>query len=73
MRETVDSLQETAANAQEITETLRAGEGTLGKALADDSLYVEAHDTLRSVNRATQSIEDQAAISLLGTIVTSLF
>jgi len=73
VRETVDSLQVTARNAQEITDALRAGEGSLGKALTDDGLYAEAQDTLRTVNRATQSVEDMSAISLLGTIVTSLF
>jgi phospholipid/cholesterol/gamma-HCH transport system substrate-binding protein len=73
VRETVDSLSATARNAEEITDGLRAGEGTIGKALTDDSLYSEAQDTLRTVNRATQSVEDQAPISLLGTIVTSLF
>ena len=73
VRETVDDLAVTARNAQEITGQLRAGEGTLGKALTDDSLYSEAKDTLHTVNRATQSVEDQAPLSLLGTIVTSLF
>src|SRR5262245_58471748 len=73
VRETVDTLQVTARNAQEITDNLRAGEGSLGKALTDEGLYTEAQDTLRTVNRATQSIEDQSAISLIGTIVTSLF
>ncbi len=73
MRETVENLNATARNAEEITDNLRAGQGTVGKALTDDSLYTEAQDTLRTVNRATQSVEDQSAISLLGTIVTSLF
>jgi len=73
VRQTVDDLQTTAANAQEITASMRSGEGTLGKALQDPGLYDEAQDTLRTVNRATQSVEDQSAISLLGTIVTSLF
>jgi len=73
VRETVDHLSASARNAEEITETMRSGEGTIGKALTDDSLYTEAQDTLRTVNRATQSVEDQSAISLLGTIVTSLF
>jgi phospholipid/cholesterol/gamma-HCH transport system substrate-binding protein len=73
VRDTVDNLNATARNAQEITASIRSGEGTLGKAVSDDSLYNEAQDTLRTVNRATQSVEDQAAISLLGTIVTSLF
>ncbi|HYR95077.1 MAG TPA: MlaD family protein [Candidatus Binatus sp.] len=73
LRETVDNLNATARNAQEITDHMRQGEGTVGKALTDDSLYTEAQDTLRTVNRATQTVEDQSAISLLGTIVTSLF
>ncbi|HZP40887.1 MAG TPA: MlaD family protein [Candidatus Binatia bacterium] len=73
VRETMDDLSETARNAQEITQSLRAGEGTIGKALTDDALYTEAEDTLRTVNRATQSVEDQAPLSILGTIVTSLF
>jgi phospholipid/cholesterol/gamma-HCH transport system substrate-binding protein len=73
LRETVDNLNATARNAQAITDSMRTGEGTVGKALTDDSLYTEAQDTLRTVNRATQTVEDQSAISLLGTIVTSLF
>ena len=73
VRETVDHLNESARNAEEITTSLRDGQGTLGKALNDDTLYSTGVDALRSMNRATQSVEDQAAISVLGTIVTSLF
>jgi phospholipid/cholesterol/gamma-HCH transport system substrate-binding protein len=73
VRETVDDLQATARNTSEITDRMTHGEGTIGKALADPGLYDEAQDTLRTVNRATQSVEDQSALSLLGTIVTSLF
>ncbi len=73
VRETLDDLSITARNAQEITDDLRAGEGTLGKALADDTLYLQSLETLRTANRAAQSVEDQAPISILGTIVTSLF
>ena len=39
----------------------------------DDALYDQSLDTLRTANRAAQSVEDQAPISILGTIVTSLF
>jgi phospholipid/cholesterol/gamma-HCH transport system substrate-binding protein len=73
MRNTVDSLQATAENAQEITEGLRAGEGTLGRVLKDDSLYSEAQDTVRGANRAFQAVEDQAPLSVLGTLVMTLF
>jgi phospholipid/cholesterol/gamma-HCH transport system substrate-binding protein len=71
--ETIDNLSVAARNAEEITDGLRAGEGTLGKALVDSSLYDQSLDTLRTANRAAQSVEDQAPISILGTIVTSLF
>ena len=73
MRETVDNLQATAENAQEITAGLRAGEGTLGRALTDESLYTEAQDTVRGANRAFQAVEDQAPLSVLGTLVMTLF
>lgn len=73
IQETLDNLAVASRNAQEITDGLRAGEGTLGKALVDASLYEQSLDTLRTANRAAQSVEDQAPISILGTIVTSLF
>jgi phospholipid/cholesterol/gamma-HCH transport system substrate-binding protein len=73
VQETLDNLAVASRNAQEITDGLRAGEGTLGKALVDASLYEQSLDTLRTANRAAQSVEDQAPISILGTIVTSLF
>jgi phospholipid/cholesterol/gamma-HCH transport system substrate-binding protein len=73
LQDTVDDLAVAARNAQEITDGLRAGEGTLGKALADDRLYDTSLDTLRTANRAAQTLEDQAPLSILGTIVTSLF
>jgi phospholipid/cholesterol/gamma-HCH transport system substrate-binding protein len=73
VQEAVDNLNVAARNAQEISDDLRSGQGTLGKVLADDTLYNESIDTLRTANRAAQSVEDQAPISLLGTIVTSLF
>lgn len=73
LRETVESLNTAARNAQAITDDLRAGQGTLGKALSDDTLYNESLDTLRTAQRAAQSVEDLAPVSLLGTIVSSLF
>lgn len=73
LRDTVSDLSVAARNAQEITDDLRDGRGTLGKALADDQLYNQSLDTLRTAQRAAQSVEDLAPVSLLGTIVTSLF
>lgn len=73
LRDTVDDLSKAASDAQEITTAMRSGEGTIGRALTDDSLYTDAQETLRTAGRAAQSLEDQAPMSLLGTILTSLF
>jgi phospholipid/cholesterol/gamma-HCH transport system substrate-binding protein len=73
LRDTVGDLSATARNAAEITTALRSGQGTLGRALTDDSLYTDAQDAARTAGRAAQSVEDLAPMSLLGTIVTSLF
>ncbi|MGH7895843.1 MAG: MlaD family protein [Candidatus Binatia bacterium] len=73
LRDTVDDLGATARNAEEITASLRSGQGTLGRALTDDTLYTDAQETMRTAGRAAQSVEDLAPISLLGTIITSLF
>jgi len=72
-RETVASLNVVAANLEDISTRIRNGEGTLGRIVSDDSLYVEAEEALRGVDRATASIEDVGPISVLGTLVTTLF
>jgi phospholipid/cholesterol/gamma-HCH transport system substrate-binding protein len=73
VRETVASLNVTAENAVEITDRINRGHGTIGRLVADDALYDEAEGALRGVTRATQGIEDQAPISVLGTLLGTLF
>jgi len=71
--EAIASLHQTADTIADISADLRQGEGTLGKMLTDDSLYREAQDAVRTVTRATQGVEDQAPISVLSTLASSLF
>jgi phospholipid/cholesterol/gamma-HCH transport system substrate-binding protein len=73
VRETVASLSTTAANLEDISTRVRNGEGTLGRIVSDDALYQEAQDAVRGLDRATAGIEDQSPISVLGTLVTTLF
>ena len=73
LRETVTSLNVTAGNAVEITDRINRGHGTIGRLVADDALYDQAEGALRGVTRATQGIEDQAPISVLGTLLGTLF
>jgi hypothetical protein len=52
---------------------VRSGQGTLGRLLTDDGLYDQAESALQGVTRATQGVEDQAPISVLSTLITTIF
>lgn len=73
LRETLASLSVTAQNFEEISDQVRLGQGTLGRMLTDDALYDQAEDALHGFQRATQGIEDQAPISVLGTLIGTIF
>jgi phospholipid/cholesterol/gamma-HCH transport system substrate-binding protein len=48
-------------------------EGTLGKLLGDDQLIKEAEKTMKKIQKAAESIEEQTPITVLGTIVGIFF
>jgi phospholipid/cholesterol/gamma-HCH transport system substrate-binding protein len=73
VRETVVSLNTTARNLETISADVRNGQGTLGRLVTDDSLYQEAQNAVHGLDRATTAIEDQSPISVLGTLVSTLF
>ncbi len=72
-RETVARLNTTATNLEEISAQVRDGQGTLGRIVQDDQLYQDAQSALHSVDRAATGLEDQSPISVLGTLITTLF
>jgi phospholipid/cholesterol/gamma-HCH transport system substrate-binding protein len=73
LRESVAGLHLTVENFAEVSERVKHGQGTLGRLVADDSLYDSAEGALKGVSRATQGLEDQAPISVLGTFIGTLF
>jgi phospholipid/cholesterol/gamma-HCH transport system substrate-binding protein len=73
VRETVASLNTTAGNLEQISTQIRNGEGTLGRVVTDDALYQDAQSAVHGLDRATAGIEDQTPISVLATLVTTLF
>lgn len=73
LRETVASLNVTARNFEDVSAQVRNGEGTLGRMLTDEALYEQTQDAVRGFTRATQGIEDQAPISVLGTLLGTIF
>lgn len=70
---TVASLRSTADQFERMSANLEDGQGTLGRLLTDERLYLDAQNAVRDVRRATQSLEDQAPLSILGTFASSLF
>ncbi len=60
-------------NFKEILQKMNQGQGSVGKLINDESLYKNAKMTLQKVEKATEGLEDQGPLSILGTIMGSLF
>ena len=68
--------QETTAsmtNLKEILQKINQGQGTIGKIVNDKELYNNAKLTLQKLDQATEGLEDQGPLSVLGTAVSKLF
>jgi phospholipid/cholesterol/gamma-HCH transport system substrate-binding protein len=61
------------SNLREIFEKINQGKGSVGKLVNDESLFRNAKMTLQKVEKATEGLEDQGPLSVLGTAVNSLF
>ncbi|MEK7684029.1 MAG: MlaD family protein [Verrucomicrobiota bacterium] len=68
-RETTTAM----TNLKEILQKVNQGQGTVGKLINDESFYKNAKMTLQKVDKATEGIEDQGPLSVLGIAVNSLF
>lgn len=60
-------------NLREILEKMNKGQGTIGKLINDDSFYKNAKVSLQKLDKATEGLEDQGPLSILGIAVQSLF
>ena len=61
------------SNLREILEKMNKGDGTVGKLINDDSFYKNAKVSLQKLDKATEGLEDQGPLSVLGIAVQSLF
>lgn len=68
-RETTNSM----TNLREILEKVNRGQGTAAKIINDPALYKNANFTLQKLDKATESLEDQGVLSVLGTAFGKLF
>ena len=60
-------------NLKEILQKINQGQGTVGKIVNDQELYRNAKLTLQKLDQATEGLEDQGPLSVLGTALTKLF
>jgi len=68
-RQTTDSM----ATLHEILQKINEGQGTVGKVVNDQELYKNAKLTLQKLDKATEGLEDQGPLSVLGILVNNLF
>lgn len=61
------------ANLREIMQKINRGQGSVGKLVNDESLFKNAKMTLQKVDKATEGLEDQGPLSVIGLVVGSLF
>lgn len=68
-----DELRETVINLKEITRKINSGEGTVGKLVNDDKLYRDVISTLKKTEKAMEGLQDTGPISVIGSVVGTLF
>ncbi len=66
-------VTEAMTSLREILAKINQGQGLAGRVVNDETFYRNVKGTLQKVERATESIEDQGPISVLGTVVGTLF
>src|SRR5882724_1976571 len=60
-------------NMKEISQKINEGQGSVGKLINDQEFYKNAKLTLQKLDKATEGLEDQGPLSVLGIIVNNLF
>jgi phospholipid/cholesterol/gamma-HCH transport system substrate-binding protein len=68
-RETAEAM----TNLKEILQKVNQGQGTVGKLVNDQEFYKNAKLSLQKLDQATESLEDQGPLSILGIAVGKLF
>jgi phospholipid/cholesterol/gamma-HCH transport system substrate-binding protein len=64
---------ESMTNLKEILQKVNKGKGTVGKIINDEEFYRNAKLTLQKLDMATETLEDQGPLSILGVAVGKLF
>ncbi len=68
-----NDFRDTTKNVKEITQKINSGQGTLGKLVNEDKLYRDATATLKKTEKAVEGLSDSGPISVLGSVIGTLF
>ena len=68
-REAADAM----SNLRQVLEKINQGKGSVGTLVNDKEFYNNAKLTLQKLDKATEGLEDQGPLSVLGLIVNNLF
>jgi phospholipid/cholesterol/gamma-HCH transport system substrate-binding protein len=66
-------ISASATNLREILEKVNKGDGTVGKLINDQEFYKSAKMTMQKLDQATEGLEDQGPLSVLGLALGKLF
>lgn len=72
-RKLYDEVTEAASNLREVLQKVNRGQGSVGKLVNDDALINNAKLTLQKLDKATESLEDQGPLTVIGILVNPLF
>src|SRR5213080_1788784 len=73
LNDTTSDIKRAVARAQNIVAEINEGKGTVGKLIKDESLYKNARLSLQKLDTATEGLEDQGPLSVLGIAIGKLF
>ncbi|GFO55490.1 ABC transporter substrate-binding protein [Geomonas sp. Red276] len=68
-----NDLRDASKNVKEVTQKINSGQGTIGRLVNEDQLYRDTTATLKKAERAMEGLGDTGPISVLGSIVGTLF
>jgi phospholipid/cholesterol/gamma-HCH transport system substrate-binding protein len=68
-----NETSEAMANLKEILQKINRGQGSVGKLVNDESLLKNIKLSLQKLDKATEGLEDTGPLSVMGTVVNSLF
>ncbi len=63
----------TMTHAREILEKINQGQGSVGKLINDDTFLKNAKLSLQKLDKATEGLEDQGPLSIMGILINNLF